>query len=280
MYIITGGILAMAAVVLLVPKKKSNTENKASSPLDEIDAIVLEKFGPDLTPEVKEMFRQEIAEDLARDKAEERAAWAEFYTERKDWIDNFPFRPGYHPDIVFDPENNIAHSDEKFRAYQKELEKKADAAFEKYDTEVDKLWARTDLTREEKEKADAELYRAVELADQKYHEGDPEIEEQRRVIMRHKQLAGFYAQHYRYRPEFEQAYRIFEEEGAGDNPIQIADTMVALENYFINRRQANQHGLDELHPVQTRWEDPRDRSPNPQKHIHRIALRIRRSQTP
>ena len=83
--------------------------------------------------------------------------------------------------------------------------------------------------------------------------------------MRHKQLAGFYEQNYRYLPEFEQAYRIFEEEGAGDNPIRIADTMVALESYFVTKRQANQHGLDELHPVQTRWEVPQAQSPNPQK---------------
>ena len=74
--------------------------------------------------------------------------------------------------------------------------------------------------------------------------------------MRHKMLAGFYEQHYRYLPEFEQAYRIFKEEGAGDNPVRIADTMTALENYFVNSRQANQHGLDELHPYQTRW-DPK-----------------------
>ena len=61
--------------------------------------------------------------------------------------------------------------------------------------------------------------------------------------MRHKRLAGFYTQHYRYLPEFEQAYRIFEEEGAGDNPIQIADTMVALEMY----KEASKHNPEELH---------------------------------
>ena len=136
------------------------------------------------------------------------------------------------------------------------MEKKADDAFEKYDAEVDKLWARTDLTREEKEKADDELFRAVELADQKYHEGDPEIMAERRIIMRHKRLDGFYKQAYRYSPEFEQAYRIFEEEGAGDNPLRIANTMIPLESYFVVSRQANQHGVDEIHPYQTRW-DPK-----------------------
>ena len=34
--------------------------------------------------------------------------------------------------------------------------------------------------------------------------------------------------------------------------------MVGLENYFVTRRQASQHGLNELHPVQTRW-DPKTR---------------------
>lgn len=73
---------------------------------------------------------------------------------------------------------------------------------------------------------------------------DPEIEEQRRVIMHHKRLARFYEQDYRYLPEFEQTYRIFEEEeGAGDNPIRLAHTMVGLENYKV----VSQRDPDELH---------------------------------
>ena len=279
-YIITGGILAVIAIVLLAPKQ-NNPEEKASSQLDEIDSIVLKKYGPDLTPEDKEWYRQSVAEDLARDKtemrkygrvltpderseqwwreqdeAEAKAAYAKLYEERKEWIDNFPFRRGYHPDIVYDPENNIAHSPEKYQAYKKELERKSDEALETYETESEKVWARDDLTTEEKQAEDERLWRAIEQADQRYHNGDPEIEEQRRIIMRHKKLDGFYKQAYRYAPEFEQAYRIFEEEGVGDNPIRIAHTMVGLENYFVNRRQASQHGLDELHPYQTRW-DPK-----------------------
>ena len=56
-YIIAGGILVMASVVLLAPQKKSNTEEKASAPLDEIDAIILKKYGDDLTLEGKELAR-------------------------------------------------------------------------------------------------------------------------------------------------------------------------------------------------------------------------------
>ncbi len=279
-YIITGGILAMVAVVFLAPQKQNNPEEMASIPLDEIDAYILKEYGPaleNLTPEEKELARQEVADHLAREKsemrkygriltaderseqwwraqdeAEERAAWAAFYAERKDWIDNFPFRRGYHPDIVYDPENNIAHSDEKFHAYREELGKKADEAADQWETESEKVWARTDLTPEEKHAEDERLWRAVELADQRYHTGDPEIEEQRRIIMRHKKLDGFYKQTYRYLSEFEQAYRIFEEEGIADNPIRLAHTMVGLENYFVTKRQSNQHGLDEMHPYQTR----------------------------
>ena len=284
-YIITGCILVMMAVVFLAPQKQTKTEEKASAPLDEIDAIILKEYGTDLTPENKEIVRQEIADRLAlekaemrkygrvltpderseqwwreQDEAEERAAWAEFYAERKDWIDNFPFRRGYHPDIVYDPEN-IAHSDEKFHAYRKELEKKSGELWHSIPDREAEIWARTDLTREEKEKASTQLRLDVEEA----KKPDPEIMAERRIIMRHKMLAGFYAQAYRYLPEFEQAYHIFEEEGAGDNPVQIADTMTALENYFVTRRQANQHGLDELHPFQTRWEDPQAQSSNLQK---------------
>ena len=47
---------------------------------------------------------------------------------------------------------------------------------------------------------------------------DPEIMEQHRVFKRRKQLTGLYKQHYRYLPEFEQAYRIFEEEWLTNNP--------------------------------------------------------------
>ena len=63
-YIITGGILAMIAIVLMAPKKTANTEDKASIPLDEIDATILKKYGIDLSglvPEDKEMFRQNLS---------------------------------------------------------------------------------------------------------------------------------------------------------------------------------------------------------------------------
>ena len=149
-YIIAGGILVIIAVVLLAPQKKTaNTEEKASATLDEIDAYILKNYGPILekaSDEEKELARQEIADHLAREKAEMRkygriltdherstqwweeqdeaaakAAYAQLYEERKDWIDNFPFRRGYHPDIVFDPENNIAHSAEKYQEYRQRL---------------------------------------------------------------------------------------------------------------------------------------------------------------
>lgn len=71
---------------------------------------------------------------------------------------------------------------------------------------------------------------------------DPKIMAERRVIMRYKRLAKFYEQDYRYRPEFEQADRIFEEEGDGDNPVQIAHTMASLEMY----KEASKHDPEEL----------------------------------
>ena len=274
-YIVTGGILAVIAVVFLAPQKQNNPEEKASKPLDEIDAHILKEFGPDLTPEQKEWARQDVADQLAlekaemrkygrlltpderseqwwreQDEAEEKAAWSEFYAERKDWIDNFPFQPRYHPEIVYDPAN-IAHSDAKYRAYRKELEKKADDAFETYEAESEKLWARTDLTPEEKHAEDERLFCVVELADEAIQNPDPEIMADWRVIMRHKRLDGFYKQDYHYRPEFEQAYRIFKEEGAGDNPVQIADTMVALASYFV----ASKHDPNKLHPTSEIWDD-------------------------
>ena len=291
LYIVTGGILAVIAVVFLAPQKQTKTEEKASAPLDEIDAYILKEYGPileKLSTEDKELVRQEIADHLAREKAEikkygrlltdeeryqlewqaevkarQEAQFAELYAEQKDWIDNFPFRPGYHPDIIYDPEN-IAHSDKKFHAYQKELqEKSTERWLEITDKEAREIWARTDLTREEKEKAEDKLWQEFE----EFEKPDPEIMAERRIVDRHKRLDGFYKQHYRYLPEFEQAYRIFEEEGLADNPIRLAHTMVGLENYFVTQRQANQHGHDELHPFQTRWKAPQAQSSNPQKHM-------------
>ena len=143
---------------------------------------------------------------------------------------------------------------------ERELEEKSDEVLDRYETESEKVWARDDLSLEEKHALEDKLYREeVEEAEKP----DPEIMAERRIIMRHKRLDGFYKQLYRYLPEFEQAYRIFEEEGAGDNPVQIADTMTALENYFVTKRQAKQHGLNELHPVQTRI-DPPNGHHNPQ----------------
>ena len=253
-YIITGGILAVIAVVFLTQNSKNGAndsvqqaETNSQEPQNErwrhpevvaLEKTEMRKYGRILTPDERsEQWWRE------QDEAEERAAYAQLYEERKEWIDNFPFRRGYHPDIVYDPENNIAHSTEKFYAYQKELEKKADDAFETYEAKTEELWARTDLTPEEKHAEDERLFRAVELADEAIQNPDPEIMAERRVIMRHKRLAGFYEQNYRYLPEFEQAYRIFEEEGAGDNPVQIADTMASLEMY----KEASKHDPEELH---------------------------------
>ena len=299
LYIIAGGILVMAAVVLIAPQKQNNPEEKASALLDEIDAYILKEYGPILekaSDEEKELIRQETADQLAREKAEikkygrlltaeeryqlewqaevkarQETEFAKLYAEQKEWIDNFPFRPGYHPDILYDPEN-IAHSDEKFYAYQKELEKKSGELWHSIPDREAELRARTDLTREEKEKASSQLRLDVEEA----RNPDPEIMAERRVIMRHKRLAGFYKQHYRYFPEFEQAYRIFEEEGLADNPIRIAHTMVGLENYFVTQRQAKQHGLDELHPVQTRTYTP---TGNHNLHTNRIIGYFHNSQS-
>ncbi len=274
-YIITGGILVMIAVVLLAPKKKTSTiaEEKPSSQLDEIDAFILKEYGDDLSPADKECIAEQLALEKAemrkygriltpderserwwreQDEAEERAAWTEFYAERKDWIDNFPFQPRYHQNMIFDPEN-IAHSDAKYRAYREERQKEREEAEDRYDRKTHEIWSMGDeMTTDEKHEAARKLWQEVEESGKH----DPEIMAERRVIDRHKRLAGFYAQDYRYLPEFEQAYRIFEEEGAGDNPIRIANTMLALEGYFVTRRQANQHGLDELHPFQTRTEIP------------------------
>ena len=108
-YIIAGGILVMVAVVFLAPQKQNNPEEKASIPLDEIDAIILKEYGDDLTPEEKELARDKaemrkygrLLTDHERStqwweeqgEAAERAAYAKLYEERKDWIDNFPFQP-------------------------------------------------------------------------------------------------------------------------------------------------------------------------------------------
>lgn len=71
LYIIVGSILAMASVVLILPPKKTvNAKDKASIPLDEIDAFILKECGIDLSPEEKEITRQELAHIEARDKAE------------------------------------------------------------------------------------------------------------------------------------------------------------------------------------------------------------------
>ena len=248
-YIITGGILAMIAVVFLthnlkngandsVQQAETNSQEPPNDRWRHPEVIALEKtemrkYGRILTPDERsEQWWRE------QDEAEERAAYAKLYEERKDWIDNFPFRRGYHPDIVYDPEN-IAHSDAKFHAYQKELERKGDELWHERGEKSREIWARTDLSLEEKHAADDRLYREMEAA----REPDPEIMAERRIIERHKNLAGFYKQAYRYSPEFEQAYRIFEEEGAGDNPVQIADTMASLEMY----KEASKHDPEELH---------------------------------
>ena len=149
-YIITGGILVRVAIVFLAPQKQTNPKEEASTRSTSSDAYILKEYRDDLPPEVKEIARREIEEDLAREKAEMRkygrlltaderyqlewqaevearqeAEFAELYAERKGWIDNFPFQPRYLP-IVSDPENNIVHNGAKFRAYQKELGRKTD----------------------------------------------------------------------------------------------------------------------------------------------------------
>lgn len=54
------------------------------------------------------------------------------------------------------------------------------------------------------------------------------------MFINHNKLQGFYSMNWRYSPEFEQAYRIFEEEELADNPIRLAHTMVGLEKILCN----------------------------------------------
>ena len=269
-YIIAGGILVMIAVVFLAPQKKDTiAEEKTSIPLDETESTILKEYGIDLStlvPEDREMLRQQLVERLAREKAEikkygrvltdeeryqlewqaeveehQKAEFVKLYEERKDWIDNFPFQPRYHQNLVFDPENNIAHSPKKMQAYKKELEKKVKEARARYDAKDAECWEHQNDPELRYKLRDER--RLLWIAMEESRNLDPEIKEQQRILDRHKQLAGFYEQHYRYLPEFEQAYRIFKEESAGDNPIQIADTMVALEMY----KEASKHNPEELH---------------------------------
>ena len=171
-----------------------------------------------MKPEEKELVHQDIANQLALGKAEmrkngrlltaderstqwwleqdeaaKRASYAALYAEQKDWIDNFPFQPRYHQNLAYDPDN-VAHSDKKFHAYQKELERKSGELWHERGEKSREIWARTDLSLEEKHAADDKLYREIEAA----RELDPEIMAERLIIERHKRLAGFYKQHYRF----------------------------------------------------------------------------------
>ena len=207
-YIITGGILAMIAVVFLTHNLKNgandsvqqaeiNSQEPQNDRWRHPEVIALEKtemrkYGRILTPDERsEQWWRE------QDEAEERAAYAKLYEERKVWIDNFPFRRGYHSDIVYDPEN-IAHSAAKFHAYQKELQEKATERWlEITDKDMPEIWTRTDLSLEEKHAAEDKLWQEFEESENH----DPEIMAERRIIERHKNLAGFYKQAYRYSPD-------------------------------------------------------------------------------
>ena len=104
----------------------------------------------------------------------------------------------------------------------------------------DEIWSRDSLPPEEKYQECYKRYLEVEES----RKPDPEIMDPWRILKRPKQLAGFYTQHYRYYPEFEQAYRIFEEEeGAGNNPLIIADSFNTLEDY----KEASLQDPDDLH---------------------------------
>ncbi len=97
-------------------------------------------------------------------------------------------------------------------------------AFDRWETESAKVWARTDLSLEEKHAEEERLFRAVEQSDEAIQNPDPEIMEQRRMFINYNKLQGFYGMNWRYSPEFKQAYRIFKEEGLADNPIRLAHT--------------------------------------------------------
>ncbi len=93
--------------------------------------------------------------------------------------------------------------------------------------------------RLEEDRLFAEMEKAVEEAGKP----DSEIMEQWRILINPNLPQGFYNIQYPYLPEFGQAYRIFEEEGARENPIQIANTIVALESYKV----ASKHDPNQPH---------------------------------
>ena len=101
--------------------------------------------------------------------------------------------------------------------------------------------------RLEEDRLFAEMEKAVEEAGKP----DSEIMEQWRILINPNLPQGFYNIQYPYLPEFGQAYRIFEEEGARENPIQIANTIVALESYKV----ASKHDPNQPHPASELWDN-------------------------
>ena len=162
----------------------------------------------------------------------ERKQWLE---SRKEWIENFPFTPEYHPEVVYhagilDPPQLEAP------AFEDYFMKAHDNTGTILDL-VDSVQAHSDAIQEHiKEYAEASR--------------GPDM------VENHSRLVGFYNSELRFSEEFEMLHDIFNEYGFADNTCMLAYAFDNLMSY----NKALLKNPDEMSPYGITWKERADKA--------------------
>ena len=162
-----------------------------------------------------EEYKKEEAKRLAKEA--EHAAWLE---SRKEWIENFPYKPTYHPTYTFDDPSLVGQAlRERLQAEEKEIERLQFKMDNASTTEAEEAaWEELNAFEDELERREKTLKPKLIL------------------IEHHGFLRRFYENELRFTKEFEQVYRIAVEEGI-DHPIAIAKAFDLLHDYHVKGRK-------------------------------------------
>ena len=151
---------------------------------------------------------------------------------RKDWIDNYPFEPTYHPDIVF--------SQEKLDENRRESE-----SLESRDIDPNDFLLRPGNQQDHL----MEMIKAQEESTREYNAEIERLSKYPTMIANHSYLKSFYKSQMGYTEEFEMMHRIVDEFGYGENTIMQLYLFYALMRY---NTELHYHP-DEISPYGYPW---------------------------
>jgi len=210
------------------------TFHENAGTVQEVKTIDMEQAEED------ELFAKEHMEQawkLRERKIKEQTERKRWLESRKEWIENFPFTPEYHPEVVYyagiwDPPQLESPA---FEDYFMKAHNNTGTIVDL----VDSVQAHSDAIQE-------------------YIKEYAEATRERDMVENHSRLVGFYNSELRFSEEFEMLYDIFNEYGFADNTCMLAYAFDNLMDY----NKALLKNPDEMSPYGITWKERADKERN------------------